>query len=941
MKKFIKKTLAGLIAGVMAVSSMPFVALADDVAEITGAVKYGSVIFTYGTNSVSTDYNYLMKGTQIAAGDVKSATDCKTTVSVANGVTINSVSCVEDSSAQLSVSNNVLTGNFSSNHDDSTVTLKTSVTYNGKSYVSYNKVFVDTIPVPAHAASISQRYYGLNNPLKSIMAYSQTLKGSLGQGSSDGSSTSNGLSADAKELFVPGTQVRYDNQNDTNHWRLTNNITLDKVAGYTGYGNSGGWGKGTNTLTTTAPTGYYYFDKSTTDNYGFSAQNGSTFTFDMVTIPFNIVTGDNASAGSVNLDTHTLTGDNFTQTDPYSTFSYDSSTGVPSTTIFTNKITGNASSITSGTMTGSYELRFANNNSSGVWAVNITKSNWNVYVADKTVARNPYNTANSSIKTSDVYTDDSWNAYKTAYLNDEEFLSNYKNVALGTVQATATDLGTALTTAYNNLEQKTYTYSFVNADGITVDTVEATSVEEALKSAPTNTATKYDYVDNTKHKTTTYAWQEASEVTGTTINEVESVVEEAHTIDANTHLCTLCGGYALDTSAYETALAEVKAIAENKDEKYTTDSITALNQVINSVEEERKKVTTQEELDTLTKILRESVYDLAIAKNTVTFYTVAAGSSVPTQVDTQTLDYGTTYTANAGSNVKQWTVTTDESHTSTKLNTFDSSVNVIVTKDVSIYAYLSDEDTSVTSSKVTFLGKNNQVVAIKYVASGEELKTSTVDIPEIPFYSAGSWSEETITGDGNEYTVKASYTYLLGATTCQVNLVDDSGIIWTKDYSYDSYVYLSKADKSKKYALYSDKACTKLLTYIDGVDFYAPKTDAVYVKEYTEEAQPTVAVTGSFSTSTSTKKYANFNCKFFLPADATAVEWGLEVKIGDGVYAKVKAESKSERNEYTVKLGTGIDSGTNSIEGRAYLVYEYNGVTYTINSGDLTTVTLS
>ncbi len=488
---------------------------------------------------------------------------------------------------------------------------------------------------------------------------------------------------------------------------------------------------------------------------------------------------------------------------------------------------------------------------------------------------------------------------------------------------------------------KTYTYSFVNADGTTVNTVEATSVEEALKSAPTNTATKYDYVDNTKHKTTTYAWQEASEVTDTTINEVESVVEEAHTIDANTHQCTLCEGYALDTSAYETALDEVKAIAKNEDKKYTDDSINALNQVIASVEEERTKVTTQEQLDTLTKILRESVYDLAIAKNKVTFYTVAAGSSVPTQVELKTLDYGTTYTANANANVKQWTVTTDESHTSTKLNTFDSSVNVIVTKDVSIYAYLSDEDTAATSSKVTFLGKNNQVVAIKYVAQGEELKTNTVDIPEIPFYSAGSWSEETITGDGNEYTVKASYTYLLGATTCQVNLVENGEITWKKDYSYDSYVYLSKADKSKKYALYSDEACTKLLTYIDGVDFYAPKTAAVYVKEYTEDAQPTVAVTGSFSTSTSTKKYANFNCKFFLPADATAVEWGLEVKIGDGVFAKVKAESKSERNEYTVKLGTGIDSGTNSIEGRAYLVYEYNGVTYTINSGDLTTVTLS
>ncbi len=551
----------------------------------------------------------------------------------------------------------------------------------------------------------------------------------------------------------------------------------------------------------------------------------------------------------------------------------------------------------------------------------------------------------------DKYTEDSVNAYAAAVKALTAFNVSSLTFSADTLE---TDVETAGTTIENlvdgyisakdGLKVKTYTYSFVNAEGTTVGTVEATSVEEALASSekPANTATKYEYVDNTKHNTTTYAWQDASAVTGTTISEVASTASEAHTIDANTHLCTLCDGAALDTSVYDTALAEVKEIAENKDEKYTKDSIEALKQVIDDIERKRANVTTQDELDALSKALRESTCDLALAKNTVTFYTVADGASSATQVEQQTLAYGTTYTANANANVKQWIVTTDESNTSTKLNTFDSSVNVIVTKNVSIYAYLSNEDTSETSSKVTFLGKNNQVVAIKYVAAGEKFETSTVDVPEIPFYKGSAWDTATITGDGKEYTVKATYTYLLGAKTCQVNLVGEAGTVpWTKDYSYDSYVYLSTADKSKKYALYSDAACENLLTYIDGVDFYAPKTEKVYVKAYTEEAQPTVAVTGSFSTSTSTKKYANFNCKFYLPADAEAVEWGLEVKIGDGAYAKVKAESKSERNEYTVKLGTGNDSGTNAIEGRAYLVYKYNGGTYTINSGDLTTVTLS
>ncbi len=472
-------------------------------------------------------------------------------------------------------------------------------------------------------------------------------------------------------------------------------------------------------------------------------------------------------------------------------------------------------------------------------------------------------------------------------------------------------------------------YNFVNTDGTTVKTVEATSVAEALKSAPANTATKYEYVDNNSHKKTTYAWQDASAVTGTTINEVETTVSESHSTTSG--ICEYCEKNILDTSTYDAQLEKVEDIAKNKDKEYTADSIKKLQEIINDVKAKRENATTQEDIDNLTKTLMESTQDLAVAKNTVTFYTVAADTSVPVKIEEMTLDYGTTYTANAESTVAQWIVKTDSTNTQTKLNTYDSSVSVIVTKDVEIYAYLSDEEATETSSKVTFLGKNGQVVAIKYVANGETLPTKDVPIPEIPFYSASAWDVASITGDGNEYTVKATYYSLLGVQNCTVNLVENGEITFTKDYSYDSYVYLSKADKSKKYALYSDKECTNLLTIIDGVDFYAPKTAAVYVTEYTEAAKATVAVTGSFATSTETKNYANFNCKFYLPEGATAVEWGLQVKVGKDGYAKVKAESKSERNEYTVKLGT---SSASSIEGRAYLVYTLNGETVTINSGD-------
>lgn len=925
MKKFIKKTIAGLIAGVMAVSSMPFVALAaDETPEITGAIKYSSVIFTHGTNTVSTDYNFMMKGTQIASGDVKSATDCKTTVSVANGVTINSVSCVEDSNAQLSVSNNVLTGNFGSNHDDSTVTLKTNVTYNGKSYVSYNKVYVDTIPVPAHAASISQRYYGISNPLKIIMAYSQTLKGSLGQTSSNGSSDSNSVSANAKELFVPGTQVRYDNKNDTNHWRLTNNISIDKVAGQTGYKNSGGIGTGTTILTTTAPTGYYYFDKSTTDNYGFSAQNGSSFTFDLVTIPFNIVTGDNASGGNVDLNTHNLTGTNFTQTDPYSTFSYDSGTGVPSTKIFTNKITGDASSITNGTMTGSYELRFANG-SNNVWGVNITKSNWNVYVADKSAARNPYNTANSSIKTSDVYTDESWNAYKTAYLNDEEFLSNYKNVTLGTVQTNATNLGSALTTAYNNLEVKKYTYTFIKADG-SQTTVEAENDAEALASKPTNTAsTPKTYAGENQHKWTEYTWP----ATATDYTFTEQATEKSEACNVVDSKCTECGNVFLDLEAWNKAAQEHITITINDISKYTNESMAEYNALAEKAIALRNSAATQADVDKATAMLLSA--QSVLCKKSVTVTLVYDNDGTETPPKTKTVAYGETYDAVSDKNVEKWTVSTDGGATTTRLNTYDKTVSIVVTKDVVIKAYQTDEEQTEASSKVTFYGKNNVVVAVRYVAKGTPLATDTVGVPKIPFYDKGKWDKETVTGTGSDISVKAVYESTQAEDElCGVHYDGFEGGV--KKYSYDSYVYLTGADTTKKYALYSDAEHTKLLTVLNGIDFYAPKTKDIYVGVYEGKDEASIGITGSFNQRTETTKSAVYNCKFYLPEGATVVEYGLEVTL-NGKTARVKAESKSERNEYSISLNAPITATSiTAVDGRAYVTYTLNGKTTTIYS---------
>ena len=390
--------------------------------------------------------------------------------------------------------------------------------------------------------------------------------------------------------------------------------------------------------------------------------------------------------------------------------------------------------------------------------------------------------------------------------------------------------------------------------------------------------------------------------------------------------------------SYNNALKEAEAKALNPNNRYTVDSINALKAEIASVKTARDSVKTNEELEALTTRLLTAISNLVQAKFNVVFVTVGLDSTTENEKYNDYIEYGETYNADAGANVKKWVVTTDNGNTSTVIDNFDQKASFVITKDAKIYAYLSGEDSSKTSSKVTFLGRHNQVVAIRYVADGKTLETKDVDAPSIPFYKFEKWDVASVKGDGNEYTVKASYTCKQTSEFCTVHFGD-----WSQAYAYDSYVYLPNTVAGTKYALYSDEQCTKLLTVLDGVDFYAPKTSDIYVKAYDAEATVSIAVTGSFAEKDekSGKNYANFNCKFYLPAGADAIEWGVQVKSPDGTKtANVKGEKLSERNEYTVRFGTSSSSVT-SITGRAYLVYVQDGVKTTIYSPEFVTVNLN
>ena len=580
-----------------------------------------------------------------------------------------------------------------------------------------------------------------------------------------------------------------------------------------------------------------------------------------------------------------------------------------------------------------------------------------------------------------IYEETSLNNYYNAINNMFAFNPtsyNYSSDQEGTVKTAAQDMNrlmTAVDTAKSELKIK---YTFVKTDGTSTE-VDAVNETEALANKPDNTAsTQKTSNGNGQHTWKTYSWPTSA--TDYVFKEIESNhtedcsggtatctakaicseckteygevlghdytyeyvdktyhtkkcsrgdvdEQEKHTLDFN-GTCTLCNQKILDYSAWNKAAQESGAILTSGASIYTAESFNEYNELCQSAVEVRQNAATQEDVDKATAMVLSA--KTVLRKKSVTVTLVYDNDGNEATHETKTVAYGATYDAVSDKNVEKWTVSTDDGATTTRLNTYDKTVSIVVTKDVVIKAYQTDEEQTAASSKVTFYGKNNVVVAVKYVEKGTTLATATVGVPEIPFYGTGKWDKETVTGTGSDISVKAVYeTTQAEDELCGVHYDGFEGGV--KKYSYDSYVYLTGADTTKKYALYSDEARTKLLTVLNGIDFYAPKTKDIYVGEYTGEDKASIGITGSFNQRTETTKSAVYNCKFYLPEGATVVEYGLEVTL-NGKTARVKAESKSERNEYSIRLNAPVSSSITAVDGRAYVTYTLNGKTTTLYS---------
>lgn len=205
-------------------------------------------------------------------------------------------------------------------------------------------------------------------------------------------------------------------------------------------------------------------------------------------------------------------------------------------------------------------------------------------------------------------------------------------------------------------EAKTYTITFNDINGKTVDT--QTVKEGDTPTVPsTNTAATVNYKSDNKHEVTTYSWPAVSAATAdATYKEVATTAEEncnityaetsKHTLVSGTVLtgtCTVCNHVdtqtkddKLDGTAYYAALDAAKAVDGSK---YTAESYAKVTAALEANAQAKVEAyTDQAQVTAAATALEDAVKGLVL----VEVYTITFTNAAGTVVDTQKLAAGAT-----------------------------------------------------------------------------------------------------------------------------------------------------------------------------------------------------------------------------------------------------------------------------------------------------------
>ena len=311
-------------------------------------------------------------------------------------------------------------------------------------------------------------------------------------------------------------------------------------------------------------------------------------------------------------------------------------------------------------------------------------------------------------------------------------------------------------------ETKTYTITFNDINGKTVDT--QTVKEGDTPTVPsTNTAATVNYKSDNKHEVTTYSWPEVSAATAdTTYKEVATTAEEdcnityaetsKHTLVSGTVLtgtCTKCGHEdtqtkddKLDGTAYYAALDAAKAVDGSK---YTAESYAKVTAALEANAQAKVEAyTDQAQVTAAATALENAVNGLeALPTSDVYTYTFVGGKT-----QTVTVDKGAAPTAPA--NTAATTVdNNDGTHTVTSYTwekTGEFTFAEKATADTKDCTY--GEYTTVTASTIVKAGTEKATCSV----CGHENVRDLAKLDGTAYYAALDAAKAV---DGSKYTAES------------------------------------------------------------------------------------------------------------------------------------------------------------------------------------------
>ena len=311
-------------------------------------------------------------------------------------------------------------------------------------------------------------------------------------------------------------------------------------------------------------------------------------------------------------------------------------------------------------------------------------------------------------------------------------------------------------------ETKTYTITFNDINGKTVDT--QTVKEGETPTVPsTNTAATVNYKSDNKHEVTTYSWPEVSAATAdTTYTEVATTAEEncnityaetsKHTLVSGTVLtgtCTVCNHVdtqtkddKLDGTAYYAALDAAKAVDGSK---YTAESYAKVTAALEANAQAKVEAyTDQAQVTAAATALENAVNGLeALPTSDVYTYTFVGGKT-----QTVTVDKGAAPTAPA--NTAATTVdNNDGTHTVTSYTwekTGEFTFAEKATADTKDCTY--GEYTTVTASTIAKAGTEKATCSV----CGHENVRDLAKLDGTAYYAALDAAKAV---DGSKYTAES------------------------------------------------------------------------------------------------------------------------------------------------------------------------------------------